>query len=157
MLETFASMPDTSEFHSREIAAPPATVYRAVWTTDFGASPLVRALLALRYLPERIFGDKRASEKMLTLQTIIDTGFGCLAEEPGREIVLGISGRFWRPTGGNLPFDSESFCQPVPSGVAQAVWNFKVISAANQRTTILSTETRITCGDIGSRRKFYLY
>jgi len=31
------------------------------------------------------------------------------------------------------------------------------VEATGERTTILSTETRVTCGDAASRRKFLLY
>jgi hypothetical protein len=92
----------------------------------------------------------------VTLQRIIDRGFGLLAEETGREILLGVAGRFWRPTGNVEPFDRDSFSRPVPPGMARGLWNFKVV-AAGDRETILSTETRVTCGDPASRRRFRLY
>jgi len=40
--------------------------------------------------------------------------------------------------------------------LARAVWNFTGQEAAAGRT-LLSTETRIVCGDAASRRKFRLY
>jgi hypothetical protein len=40
--------------------------------------------------------------------------------------------------------------------MARGLWNFKVV-AAGDRETILSTETRVTCGDPASRRRFRLY
>jgi hypothetical protein len=69
---------------------------------------------------------------------------------------LGISGKFWRPTGNTQPFKKDDFIHPVPAGLARAVWNFSVQEAATSRT-ILSTETRITCGDKASRWKFRAY
>jgi hypothetical protein len=149
--------PDAAEVHRIEIAAPPEAVYRALWTTDLGASRIVKGLLGLRALP-RIVLERRAPDaaKPLTLQSVIDAGFGRLAEEPGRELVLGVTGRFWRPTGNIEPFDRESFSRPVPRGMARAVWNFAV-APTGERGTILSTETRVVCGDAASRRKFRLY
>ena len=90
------------------------------------------------------------------MRTILDAGFGLLAEKPGTEIVLGISGRFWRPTGNLSPFRREDFDQPVPPGMARGVWNFSVREISGDKT-LLSTETRVTCGDVASRRKFRLY
>lgn len=157
LLETFVPTPDAAETHRIEIAADPGVVYRALWTTDLGASLIVKGLLGLRALP-RIVRDRRVPDaaKPLTLQTVIEAGFGRLVEEPGRELVLGVSGRFWRPTGNIEPFDRESFSRPVPPGMARAVWNFAVAPTGDRRT-ILSTETRILCGDAASRRKFRLY
>ncbi len=157
LLEAFAPTPDASETHRIKIAAPPQAVYRALWTADLGRSPLVKVLLALRSLPT-LFSTraKGSSGRELTLQALIDAGFGCLAEEPEREIVLGVSGRFWRPIGNLQPFAREAFSRPVPQGMAQAVWNFSVLPAGDHGT-ILSTETRVTCGDAASRFKFRLY
>ncbi len=157
LLEAFAPTPDAAEVHSIKIAAPPQAVYRALWTADLGRSPIVKVLFALRSLPTLFSTRSKASSgRELTLQSLIDAGFGRLAEEPEREIVLGVSGRFWRPTGNLEPFARELFSRPVPQGMAQAVWNFSILPAGNQGT-ILSTETRITCGDAASRFKFRLY
>jgi hypothetical protein len=157
LLESFAPEPDASEVHQIEIRASPDAVYQALWSTNFGSSPIVMGLLGLRSLPRLILGGgQRRSVRQLTLQSVIDAGFGRLAEEPGREIVLGVSGRFWRPIRNVERFDQESFSRPVPPGMARAVWNFRVVPSTNQGT-ILSTETRVTCGDSASRRKFRVY
>ena len=158
LIDSFAPNPDAGEIHRIEIAAASETVYRALWTTDMGNSPVIKSLLALRSLPSFILNPKcqwRAHQK-ITLQTLIEAGFGRLAEEPGREIVLGVSGRFWRPVGNTVPFNQADFFRPVPAGLAMAVWNFTVEESGAGRT-ILTTETRITCGDKASRRKFRAY
>src|SRR5882724_272620 len=126
-LEDFAPNPDAAEFHRIEILASPDVVYRALWTANLGGSPIVKTLLALRSLPGIILGRaKRSEPPEVTLQSIVDSGFGLLAEDPGSEVVLGVSGRFWRPTGNLERFDLESFSRPVPAGMARAVWNFRV-------------------------------
>lgn len=157
LIDSFAPAPDAVETHRIEIGASRETVYQALWTTDLGNSPLVKGLLALRSLPRFILAPgRRCSSRKIMLQTIIEAGFGRLAEEPGREIVLGVAGRFWRPTGNILPFSRENFRGPVPPGLARAVWNFAAVEAGPGRT-ILSTETRVNCGDRASRMKFRTY
>lgn len=158
LIDSFAPKPDATEIHKIEIAATRETVYQALWTTDIGGSLVIKGLLALRSLPAFILSPNRRphARRKITLQTLIDAGFGQLAEEPGREIVLGIAGRFWRPTGNTMPFKRDEFLSPVPAGLARAVWNFTVQEAAANRT-ILTTETRITCGDKASRLKFRAY
>ena len=158
LIESFAPNPDAIETHSIEIAASCETVYKVLWTADMGGSPLIKGLLALRSLPYLVLhpGRLRRRNRKITLQTIIESGFGQLAEEPGREIVLGVAGRFWQPIGNILPFSRENFLGEVPPGFARAVWNFAVREADAGRT-ILSTETRVVCGDSASRRKFRAY
>lgn len=157
MIESFAPNPDAVEIHRIEIKAAREKVYEALWTSDFGSSPVIRWLITLRTLPARVFQPGRRDEaRSLTLDTLVAAGFGRLAEEPGREIVLGVAGRFWRPVGNVLPFNEENFRGPVPSGLARAVWNFSVASTDGGRT-ILTTETRVVCGDAASRIKFRAY
>lgn len=158
LIEAFAPNPDAVEIHTIEIVAPCEAVYSALWTADLGGSPVIQGLMALRSLPEAVLHPRRRRRppQKVTLRTLIDAGFGQLAEEPGQEIVLGIVGRFWRPVGNLVPFRQEYFHGPVPPGLARAVWNFAVQKTDSGRT-LLSTETRIVCGDPGSRWKFRAY
>lgn len=157
LIDSFAPNPDAVETHRIHINAPPDVVYRALWTADLGSSLVIKFLLALRSLPEFILHPYRSlpRDRRITLQRLIDAGFGVLAEQPGKEIVLGVSGRFWRPTGNLSTFNRADFDAPVPAGLARAVWNFHVAGVDDQTT--LSTETRIICGDRSSRRKFRAY
>ncbi len=158
LIDSFAPNPDAVETHRITINASPDAVYSALWTADLGGSLIIKLLLGLRSLPEFAVRPRRSlpRSQRLTLQTLIDVGFGVLAEQAGKEIVLGVTGRFWRPTGNLSPFDRDDFDQPVPPGLARAVWNFSV-QPSNQGQTILSTETRVVCGDSSSRRKFRAY
>ena len=118
----------------------------------------MKGLMALRSLPEMIFhlGQRRRLPQQVTLQALLEAGFGKLAEESGREIVLGVAGRFWRPTGNIFSFKQEYFQGPVPPGLARAVLNFRV-QEIHPGQTLLSTETRVICGDTVSRWKFRFY
>jgi hypothetical protein len=158
LIESFIPNPDAIETHEIEIAASREAVYQALWTTDLGGSPIIKILMALRSLPGIVSHPKRLRHLpgQITLQTIIERGFGQLAEEPGKEVVLGVVGQFWRPTGNILPFSKEMFRGPVQTGLARGVWNFAVQDAGQGRT-VLSTETRVVCGDAASRLKFRAY
>lgn len=158
LIDNFAPNPDTVETHRIVIDAPPEIVYRALWTADLGGSALIKGLLALRSLPQFIASGFRSlpRNQKVTLQTIIDSGFGILGETPNKEIVLGVTGRFWRPTGNLSPFNLSDFDRPVPAGLARGIWNFS-LTEENKAQTTLRTETRVICGDAGSRRKFRFY
>ena len=158
LIDTFAPNPDAAEAHSITIDAECEAVYRALWTADLGGSFVIKVLLGLRSLPgfvSRGFRELPRNQR-ITLQTLIDSGFGVLVEKPAEEIVLGVTGKFWRPTGNLSPFNREDFDRPVPPGHARAVWNFSLGKGADGQT-ILSTETRVICGDVSSRRKFRAY
>ena len=158
LIDSFAPNPDAVETHSIAIAASPDVVYLALWTADLGGSPLIKLLLSLRSLPGFILRGCHPlpRNQKIRLRTLIESGFGVLAEEPDKEIVLGVTGKFWRPTGNLSPFNREDFDRPVPPGIARAVWNFSIKEGDNAGT-ILSTETRVICGDRASRRKFRVY
>jgi hypothetical protein len=158
LIDDLMPQPDFSEVHQVVIEARPEAVYQALWTTDLGSSPIIKSLLGLRSLPNRLLhpAGQKSKVRRITLATIMANGFGLLAEEAGREIVLGVAGPFWRPTGNVLPFAEENFRGAVPAGLARAVWSFSVEDAGSGRT-ILVTETRIACGDRSRRRKFGAY
>ena len=158
LIDSFAPNPDAVETHSIAINASREEVYDALWTADLGGSLVIKLLLLLRSLPGLVAHGfhPRPRNRKVTFQTVIDSGFGVLAEEPGEEIVIGVTGRFWRPTGNLAPFNRDDFDQPLPAGIAHAVWNFSV-SENDGGQTVLSTETRVMCGDVASRRKFRAY
>ena len=156
LIDSLAPNPDAVETHSIAINASPETVYQALWTADLGGSVIIKLLMGLRSLPEFVLrGGRLPRDRKITLHTIIDSGFGILANEP-EEVVLGVTGKFWRSTGNLLPFDRDSFASAVRPGLARGVWNFSIKESAAGET-ILSTETRVMCGDRPSRRKFRLY
>jgi hypothetical protein len=125
LIESFIPNPDAVETHKIEIAASRAAVYQALWTADLGGSLVIKSLMALRPLPAIVSHPRQLRQRLrpIKLQTITELGFGRLAEEPDLEIVLGLTGRFWRPTGNILPFSEESFRHPVQPGLARA-WNY---------------------------------
>lgn len=159
LLDQFAPVPDFIERHHIDVRTSPEAAYRAIWNTDFGSSSLVKGLLLLRSLPG-LFVRRDPTAKLRgaqTLQSIIDGGFSCLAEDPGHEVVLGVAGRFWRLTGNVEPFHREYFNEALPIGMAKAVWNFAVDQIDAESPVVISTETRVVCADAASRRKFHVY
>ncbi len=157
LIDSFAPNPDAVETHCIAIKASPDVVYRALWTAELGG-PVIKVLLGVRMLPGFILRGCRSlpRNQAITLQTLIDSQCGLLAEEPNHEVLFGVTGRFWRPAGNVSTFDRASFNSSVPPGIARAVWSFTVEQSGNGQTN-LSTETRVICGDDVSRRKFRIY
>ena len=92
----------------------------------------------------------------LTLDRFLRNGFVLLEERGDREIVIGLTGRFWRPMGGIVHTDLSEFRKRAPQGVAKAAWDFVVLKDSGN-ATILKTETRVWCTDKSARRKFWIY
>jgi hypothetical protein len=156
--------PTAVERHRTHVRAPVAAVYAALWRADLGG-PALRALLGLRALPAALGGSPRARERMarlfsgrerLTLREIVRAGFTVLADSPDREVVLGLTGRFWTIGSGVVPTAAAEFQSGPPPGHAQAAWNFS-LAASPAGGTWLTTETRVRCPDAGARRRFRAY
>ncbi len=159
LIDGLAPKPDFSEVHRIAIGAPRAVVWRALWTADLDGAGIVKALLLLRSLPRPLLRPREAGRLRwrLTLPIFAGSpGFGLLAEDPGREVVIGVAGRFWRPTGAALPFEKRRFLEPLPPGTARAVANFS-LRDDGAGGTILATETRVVCADDAARRSFRRY
>lgn len=146
---------DVFERHHVLVDAPAEQTYQAVRRVDLGRSAPIRALFALRGIPALLRRRPRVSRTM-TLDDLIAGGFILLAEDPPREIVLGVVGTFWRPTGGIRRIEGSEFAVFSEPGQAKATWNFRVESVTDGRSVVY-TETRVRCVDGPTRRKFLLY
>jgi hypothetical protein len=155
---------DFVERHAIAMTAPPAAGFGAIRNADLASGPLTRALLVLRALPGLVVAPHETARRFLrargsrtlTVEGLAGAGFVLLGEEPGREIVLGTIGRFWRPSGGMRPFAPAEFAAFAEPGWAKGAWNFRVESAPGGGATV-STETRVLCTDPRSRRSFGRY
>ncbi|HEX4439713.1 MAG TPA: hypothetical protein VH854_06560 [Thermoanaerobaculia bacterium] len=120
---------------------------------DLAASPLSKTLLALRGYGARSFraGSGTLPERMQRF------GFTKLDEDPDRELVFGLAGRFWRPAGDLRPIsDRKAFLAFAEDGCVKAAWNLR-IEAVDDGASDLTTETRIAFFGAAARRKFRIY
>ena len=154
---------DVVERHGLVIRATPARVWDALRAADFGRSPLLATLLALRALPSlltaphrtlRRFRERRAGR--LTLDTLFSRGFVLLEERPDREMLIGLEGRFWTATADLRPTDARRFREALASGLARVAWDFRAEPLPDGRVR-LTTETRVRCADAATRRRFRAY
>jgi hypothetical protein len=145
-LDTYLPVYEFSERHRIAIRADSARIDRALRAVTFGELPLVRMLLAARGL-----GGRRAPDR--ALETMARSAV-VLEDEPGRGVVLGLTGQFWRPVGGDrstrcrTPAEFAAFDRP---DACQAVVDFRVGDGS------LSTETRVHVRGAGARARFRRY
>lgn len=152
LLDEVLPDPDFWSRHGRRIEAEPEAVWSALEGYDLSrdASLVVRALVLLRGL--RI---PRGSPR----EVLTELGFTVLAERPGREMVVGTTGRFWalrERTNMESPADLDAFTTFARPGWAKAALTFR-IEEHDDASTLLVTETRVRCVDGLARRRFAAY
>jgi hypothetical protein len=145
---------DVHEVHSTRIGAQPMTIHRALSELTSNEIWLLRALMTVRSL-----GARGPDGSRPLLETAQEGGFAILALEPGREVVLGVIGRFWQLRQRSIqpirsPADFTSFAEP---GFARAAMNFLVEPLDGGRECRVTTETRVSATDAGARRAFRAY
>jgi hypothetical protein len=158
LIDTWMPEYDFVERHETPVRAPASTVHRSLMEVDFGGHPVVRVLLGLRTLPGRLLRRPAWDRptRLLRLREAPGFGFVLLEERPPHEVVLGLTGRFWRVSGGLVPTDPSTFRDCVPAGSARVAWSFE-LCPRGEDATLLSTETRIRCADAAARRAFGRY
>jgi hypothetical protein len=135
------------------VAAPRDRVWQAVLASDLAASPISKGLLFLRGYGRR--ARRRGSGTFP--ERLVRFGFTRIAEDPGREIVFGLAGRFWRAAGGLRPLaDAAAFQAFAEDGCVKAAWNLRV-EGAGESETVFDTETRIQYFGAAAKRKFRVY
>lgn len=145
LIDEFLPEYDFVEKHVTRVRAKASEVFRAVNEADFGESWVIRTLFFLRGL----------STEKVTLREMREGAFETLAENPDDELLLGLVGQPWKPSGGLKKVDAASFKGFEETGFAKMAWNFAV-KETDGRTQVF-TETRIKCLDSESRRKFGFY
>jgi hypothetical protein len=154
LIDEFMPIYDFNEKHETTVRASGETVYAALNSFDFNESAVIRWLFRLRGLAAKNSCD--ATEQTLTLRDITKFGFVVLGEKPSEEILFGLVGKFWKPTGNLRKIEAEYFLDFDESGYAKAAWNFALTESAAKETCLM-TETRVRCLDDASRSQFSFY
>lgn len=156
-LDEFVPVYQFSEFHSIRVAAPRERVYPAIKAVTTDEITLFRTLTWIRRFgrtgPESILN---APGQLPILDVATRTGFILLAEEPGREIVLGtavVAPRGFQRTKKVTPEDFKALHEP---GFAVAGMNFRVEDAGPGECQV-TTETRVYATNAEARHRFAPY
>lgn len=135
-----------SELHTIAIKASPEKIFQNLSAFQFGDSSIVKLLLTLRGMPAKTQGGLEKMQRM---------GFVLLEVKDNEEVILGLAGQFWRPSGNIQRFrSSKEFLQNDNPHYAKATWNFRL--TPNGNSTVVETETRVFCGK-HALSKFRLY
>ena len=146
-LDDFLPEYEFSERHSLAIDAPADRIDQAFRSVSMADIHAARALWWLRRLG-RPSGDASKPFVGGELPGIV------LDDVDGQGIVLGLTGQFWRSSGGrdsDRPTTADRFLAYSRPDTCKAVIDFRVGYAS------LSTETRVHVADLAARRKFRRY
>ena len=152
LLDQFMPQCDVAERHHVRVAAPAAITLAAAAETDLQQSMIVRAIFSARALVLGAEPDAEARPKGLVAQTT-SLGWRVLAENPGREIVVGAVTQPWLPNvvfRGLAPQEFRAFQEP---GYVKIAWTLRA-DPIGESESIFRTETRVTTTDQTARTKF---
>ena len=107
LIDEYLPSYDASEKHSETVEASAERIYTALRTADLAACKTVRLLLTLRALPGALLAGSKGWSILrarmtasIRLQAFEEQGFTVLDEDPPRELLIGLTGRFWTLRGG---------------------------------------------------------
>lgn len=139
------------EHHSIDVAGEPHAALAAIGGVRLRDVPIVGALFTLRGLPYRV--------DTSLVQFFGTSPFLILEEEPGRELVFGVVGPFWRWRRGRLPpripSTPDEFRAALAEGRMAAVGNFRVEPGGNGIR--LWTETWVSAPALSQAIPFTAY
>jgi hypothetical protein len=155
LLDRFMPAFEVRERHETKVAAPAEITYAAARALDLGQSGLVRAIFRGR---ELLMGAAPAARRTAPdfLTEILALGWRVLAEEPGRELVLGAVTQPWKAEVEFRGLPPEEFADFGEPGFAKIAWTLAVEPGGPDRSTF-RTETRVVTTDPDSRRRFRRY
>ena len=155
LLDRFMPAYDVVERHHIQIAAPAAITLAAAEAQDLLHLPLVRAIFRARELALGATPETDPQPVGLLAQ-VLALGWGVLADEPGRELVVGSVTKPWEPnpTFRALPPDEfVAFCEP---GYVKIAWTLRA-DAVGESASVFRTETRAVATDAIARARFRRY
>jgi hypothetical protein len=157
LLDRFLPNPEVDEYHQLEVRAPAAITLAAAKETDLQASPIANAIFWLRAIPTLLRGEPfRPQGSRGIVEQTLGLGWGVLAEEPDREIVIGAYTQPWHERVTFHPLPPEEFAGFDQPGYVKIVWTLGA-EPLGPNESLLVTRTRAVATDPQSRRKFRRY
>ena len=156
LLDRFLPHYDVLERHEVRVAAPVEDTFAAARALDVNRSGIVRAVFRARELAMGAFDAPAAPPPKPLLEQTLEMGWGVLAEEPGREIVVGAVTRPWEADVRFRGLPPEEFAAFADPGFVRIAWNLAA-EPVGPSESVFRTETRAVATDADARRRFRRY
>ena len=155
LLDRFVPRPDVRERFETTVRAPAALVMDVATTFDMQSLHSVRAIIRLR---ERFM--RAASHAPRRPQGLLEEttklGWGLLAEETGRLVVMGARCQPWLADVKFVAIAPQDFARYADPGQVKIAWSLEAVETA-PNVTRLAQETRAVATDAAARAKFLRY
>jgi hypothetical protein len=164
LLDRYLPQYDVTEAHAVVVGAGTHLTWQAVRRSDLSRSAVIRVLLEMRSLPNRLQGFLKRrppghARPPLTLDDMERAGFLLLGESPGHEIVFGTVVQPWKAVTGGEPaprVEPGRFAAFDAPGYVKVAFNIRVEPYGSGRA-LITTETRTAATDPASLRRFARY
>jgi hypothetical protein len=157
LLDRFMPNPEVDEYHQTKVRAPAAITLAAAKETDLQAAPIAKAIFWLRAIPTLLRGEPfRPQGSRGIVADTLGLGWGVLAEEPDREIVVGAYTQPWHERVTFRPLPPEEFAGFDQPGYVKIVWTLGA-EPVGRGASLLVTRTRAVATDPESRKRFRRY
>jgi hypothetical protein len=167
LIDRFLPHYDVGVVHAAVFRAAPAQCYLVASELDLFRTPLIRTLIGIRRLPQRVASALRvhgatatpdASRQTFRFRDLVELGWIPLGETPGSEMVLGQVSRPWKgvAVSTHAPTTPEQFTCFEEPGFAKIAASLRVVPHGRD-SSILTVETRVAITDDASRRRFRRY
>jgi hypothetical protein len=157
LLDRFLPNPEVDEYHQITVRAPAAVTLAAAKETDLQAAPIAKVIFWLRAVPTLLRGApfRPQGSRGIVAETL-GLGWGMLAEEPDREIVIGAYTQPWHEQVIFHALSPEQFAGFDQPGYVKIAWTLGVEPLGEHRS-LLVTRTRAVATDPHARRRFRRY
>jgi hypothetical protein len=155
MLDRFMPVYEIVERHHITIDAPAAVTLTAAGEQDLMSNPVIRTIFMTRALVMGSASEARPLPRQL-LPLVRSIGWRVLAENCGREIVVGAVTQPWEPDVTFHGLNPDAFAAFNQPGYVKIAWSLRADALGPDRS-IFRTETRAIATDHISRAKFRRY
>ena len=155
LLDRFLPTYEVLERHQTVVAAPVEATYAAARQMDLMDSAVVRAIFRGRELLMRATPtDGREPQPLI--DEVLALGWGVLAQEPGREIVVGAVTQPWEAEVRFRSLPPDEFAAFNTPGFAKIAWTIRTESLGPAKSRFY-TDNRVATTDPETRRRFRRY
>jgi hypothetical protein len=156
-LDRFLPECEVLERHQTRVAAPADVTFIAAREMSLMASPVVRAIFRGRELLMRSPAEQPEAQLPQSLiDECLSIGWGVLAQESGREIVLGAVTQPWKSDVTFRALPPDEFAAFDKPGFAKIAWTIRA-EPLGLETSRFYTETRVATTDAEARKRFRRY
>jgi hypothetical protein len=153
-LDPFIPYPDIRERHATVVHAPAPIVFGAAQAFDLQSVPLIRATIRLRQV---FLGSTKTERRPQPfLREALAMGWGVLADDPGRALVMGAACQPWLADVRFRSIAATDFAAYREPNHVKIAWTLEVDSLGSTSAR-LATETRAVATDGEARRRFRRY